>query len=159
ITVAVEGDVDEAVARRIVKHVGLELGPIHGRRGKPHLLQCLRAYNNAARFGPWFVLVDLDGDCPCARGWLPAPSDHMCFRVVVREVEAWLLADRDRVASVLAVGRREIPANPDSLERPKIELVNLARRSRSKAVREGLVPREGSGRSVGALYTTRLVQF
>jgi hypothetical protein len=35
----------------------------------------------------------------------------------------------------------------------------LARHSRSRAVRDEIVPREGSGRSIGPLYATRLIAF
>ena len=163
ITGAVEGDVDEAILRRMLKHVGLELGVVHGREGKPKLLQRLNGYNNAARFAPWVVLVDLNGDCPCAppcvMNWLPAPSEHMCFRVAVRAVEAWLLADRERIAGILGISSGRVPDDPDNLTDPKTELVNLARRSNSRSIREQIVPRQGSGRSVGSLYTARLVEF
>jgi hypothetical protein len=163
VTGAVEGDVDEAVLRRILRHVGLELGAVHGREGKQKLLQRLGGYNNAARFAPWVVLVDLNGDCPCAppcvQTWLPAPSEHMCFRVAVRAVEAWLLADRERIAGTLGISPRRVPDDPDNLAHPKTELVNLARQSNSRSIREQIVPREGSGRLVGSLYTSRLVGF
>ena len=163
ITGAVEGDVDEAVLRRILRHVGLELGAVHGREGKQKLLQRLGGYNNAARFAPWVVLVDLNGDCPCAppcvQNWLPAPSEHMCLRVAVRAVEAWLLADRERIAGTLGISLRRVPDDPDNLAQPKAELVNLARHSNSRSIREQIVPRTGSGRSVGSLYTSRLIEF
>ena len=163
VTGAVEGDVDEAVLRRVLKHVGLSLGVVHGREGKQTLLKQLGGYNNAARFAPWVVLVDLDGDCPCAppcvQGWLPAPSLQMCFRVAVRAVEAWVLADREHIASSLGISLQRVPDNPDILAHPKTALVNLARQSRSRAVREDLVPRQRSGRSVGPLYTARLMKF
>lgn len=163
VTGAVEGDVDEAVLRRVLKHVGLSLGVVHGREGKQTLLKRLGGYNNAARFAPWVVLVDLDGDCPCVppcvQGWLPAPSPQMCFRVAVRAIEAWLLADRERIASSLGISLQRVPDSPDNLTHPKTELVNLARRSRSRAIREDLVPRQRSGRSVGPLYTARLMEF
>jgi hypothetical protein len=163
VTGAVEGDVDEAVLRRVLKHVGLSLGVVHGREGRQRLLQRLGGYNNAARFAQWVVLVDLNGDCPCAlpcvQAWLPAPSQQMCFRVAVRAVEAWLLADRERVANMLAINSRRVPDNPDDLAHPKTDLVNLARQSRLRGVREELVPRQGSGRSVGPLYTARLMEF
>lgn len=97
---AVEGDIDEAVLRRLLDLVGAKAGPVHGKNGKAQLLQRLRSYGQAARFSAWFVLVDLDHDASCAPGfvsrWLPEPvSDTLCFRVAVREVEAWLLADRE----------------------------------------------------------------
>jgi hypothetical protein len=83
----------------------------------------------------------------------------MCFRVAVRAVEAWLLADRERIANCLSISQQLIPDQPDNLIYPKLDLVNLARRSKSRNVREDLVPREGSRRSVGPLYTARLVAF
>jgi len=163
VTSAVEGDLDEALVRRITQHLGLSLGAVHGRRGKPFLLRSIAGYNNAARFSPWMVLVDLDRDCDCApdciQQWLPRPASQMCFRVAVRAVEAWLLADRERIAAWLAVGVGRVPANPDALNDPKMSLVNLARHLRRIAVRDDFVPRRGSGRPVGPLYTTRMIQF
>ena len=154
---------DEALLRRILDHVGISLGAVHGRKGKPSLLQSINGYNNAARYAPWIVLVDLDRDCecapPCARKWLTNPSARMCFRVAVRALEAWLLADRERLAQLLGIRMSLLPTEPDRVDDPKRELVNLARRSRRRSIRDDLVPREGSSRSVGPLYTPRMIQF
>ena len=158
-----EGDLDEALLCRLVSCVGMSLGTVYGRKGKRLLLQSINGYNKAAQYAPWVVLVDLDrdGDCapPCVQKWLARPSAQMCFRVAVLSIEAWLLADRERMAHLLGVSRASLPANPDSLDDPKRELINLARRSRRRPVRDDLVPREGSGRSVGPLYTTRMIEF
>jgi hypothetical protein len=163
VTVAVEGDVDEALLRRILDHVGMSVRAVYGRKGKPFLLQSLNGYNNAARYAPWIVLVDLDRDCdcapPCAQKWLAKPSAQMCFRVAVRAVEAWLLADRERLAQLLGVNSTWLPTNPDRLDDPKRVVIDLARRSRRRVIRDDLVPRQGSGRSVGPLYTTRMLEF
>ena len=163
VTAAVEGDLDEALLRRILDDVGMSVRAVYGRKGKRFLLQSINGYNNAARCAPWIVLVDLDRDCdcapPCAQKWLARPSTQMCFRVAVRAVEAWLLADRERLAQLLGVNMAWLPTNPDCLDDPKRELIDLARRSRRRAVRDDLVPRQGSGRSVGPLYTTRMIEF
>jgi len=163
VTGAVEGDLDEALLRRILDHVGISLGVVHGRRGKPFLLQSVDGYNHAARHAPWVVLVDLDRDCdcppPCTEKWLPKPSAQMCFRVAVRAAEAWLLADRERLARLLGIRTALLPRDPDRLDDPKKELVDLARGSHRRAIRDELVPREGSGRPVGPLYTTRMIEF
>ncbi|MEX2648976.1 MAG: hypothetical protein WD673_08185 [Alphaproteobacteria bacterium] len=163
ITVAVEGIVDEAVLIRVASHLGLRIGTIHGRRGKGALLQALSGYNNAARFAPWAVLIDLDRDCdcapPCRERWLPAPTNKMVFRVAVRAIESWLLADRDRIAALLGVRQELVPNDPDRLDDPKGALIGLARRSRRASLRRDLVPREGSGRRVGPLYPARLIEF
>jgi hypothetical protein len=160
---AVEGIVDEAVFRRLVRSVGAEPGPVWGKTGKPALLDRLRSYNHAARFSPWLVLVDLDHAADCAPPFrttvLPDPAPAMCFRVAVRAVEAWLLADRDRFAAFLCVEPTRLPENPDRHPNPKQHVVNLARRSRSHEIVEDLVPRESSGRTEGRAYASRLMEF
>lgn len=162
ITGAVEGDLDEALLRRITAHAGCCLGTVYGREGKPKILKRLAGYNNAANYSPWVILVDLDGDCDCApacvQQWLPQPSRYMCFRVAVRMIEAWLLADRERIADWLGVAEANFPQDPDSLDNPKRELINLARRS-PRRIRTDLVPTDGSGRSAGPLYNARMVEF
>jgi len=62
---AVEGMLDEAVLRRLMKKVGAMAGPIYGKNGKSFLLQKVNAYNQAARFAPWVILIDLDHDDDC----------------------------------------------------------------------------------------------
>ena len=92
ITAAVEGNVDEAVIKRIIEHVRATPGPIYGRNGKNFIRQRIANYDQAGRFSPWIVLVDLDHDADCAPAlrntWLPNPSPWMCFRVAVRQVES-----------------------------------------------------------------------
>jgi hypothetical protein len=160
---AVEGLVDQAVMRRLLGEVGAEPGPVYGGNGKDHLLERLDGYNRAARFNPWLVLVDLDRDDDCPppfrERWLPHPAPRMCFRVAVRAIEAWLLADRERCARFLGVTVSRIPLEPESERDPKRVMVDLARHSRRRDIREDLVPRPGSGRAVGPAYTSRLMEF
>jgi hypothetical protein len=163
ISAAVEGIVDEAVVRKLIVHVGATPGPVYGKQGKSLLRQKIAGYNNAARRAPWIVVVDLDHDGNCApplrSAWLVQPAAHLCFRVAVREVEAWLIADADRLAAFLRVPRNRVPANPEGLDEPKTTMVNLARSSRRRAIQEDMVPREGSGRQVGPAYSSRLIEF
>ena len=163
ISAAVEGIVDEAVVRRLIAHAGGTPGAVYGRQGKSLLRQRIAGYNNAARRVPWIVLVDLDRDADCApplrNAWLPQPASHLCFRVAVREVESWLLADVERLADFLGVSRSRVPAQPESLNDPKETLVNLARTSRRRDIREDLVPRPEGGRRVGPAYSSRLIEF
>ncbi|MCL5045778.1 MAG: DUF4276 family protein [Actinobacteria bacterium] len=164
---AVEGLVDEAVIRRIVESAGANLSRVHGKTGKQGLLKNMRGYDNAARLAPWIVIVDLDNDGECApallhrlvrEGRVPDPS-HLCVRVAVREVEAWLLADHEGLARFLSVAPSLMPVDPDSVGDPKRVMVDLARRSRKRAIREDMVPRPGSGRAQGRAYTSRLIEF
>lgn len=160
---AVEGLVDEAVFLRLVQYAGAVPGQVYGKNGKPSLRQSLMGYNRAARFSPWLILADLDQDADCAppfrAAWLPNPATYMCFRVAVREVEAWFFADRVNLARFLGVPISRIPQAPETLPSPKRAMVELARRSRWREIREDMVPRFSSGRSVGPAYTSRLIEF
>jgi hypothetical protein len=163
VSAAVEGLLDEAVLRRLVREAGASLGAVYGKAGKTAIRQKLQGYNAAARFEPWVVLVDLDADAPCAAPlcaeWLPEPAPHMNFRVAVHAVEAWLLADRERAGAFLAVPATRIPRDPDSIERPKRFVVDLAARSRRRDIRMDMTPRPGTGRTVGPAYTSRMIEF
>jgi hypothetical protein len=163
IPVAVEGPTDEAVARRLIEAAGAELGAVYGKNGKANLLQRLNGYNAAARFTPWLVLMDLDRDADCAPPFraaqLPDSAESMCFRVVVHELEGWLMADRETLARFLSVPVARLPLAPDEVLDPKRLLVDIARQARRREIREGIVPRAGSGRTVGPLYTSLLIQY
>jgi hypothetical protein len=163
ISAAVEGLVDEAVLRCLIQRAGGTLTQVHGKRGKQHLRRQINGYNGAAGISPWVILVDLDADADCApplrAAWLPHPAPMMCLRVAVRAVEAWLLADQARLARFLGVAAVRIPVGPEAVIDPKRALVEIARHSRRRDIREDMVPRAGSGRSVGPAYASRLIEF
>jgi hypothetical protein len=160
---AVEGIADEAAVRKLIAHVGANPGTTYGKCGKNFLREKIAAYTNAARRAPWIVLIDLDQDAPCApplrEAWIPDPAQHLCFRVAVRELEAWLLADTKGIASFMGVAQSKVPRSPEELDDPKLTMINLARRSRRSNIRADMLPREGSGRLIGPAYTSRLVEF
>jgi hypothetical protein len=163
VSAAVEGTIDEIVAKKLIAHAGGIPGTVYGKGGKPALHAKIAGYNNAAHRAPWLVLVDLDQDYDCApplrAAWLPACAPRLCFRVAVRAVEAWLLADVEEVAAYLQVARSAVPPRPEIVDEPKRALVDLARRSRRREIREGMVPREGSGRVVGSLYNSYVSRY
>ena len=163
ITAAVEGDVDAAVARRLIRMAGGQIHKVEGFRGKRFLSQRIASYNQAARFHPWFVLVDFDGDAVCPgelyRIWMPNPGPLMCCRFAVQEAEAWLLADSEALSRFLAVPPLSFCSAPDAVPNPKRFIIDVARRSRKREVVKDLVPRVGSGREVGPAYTSRMIEF
>ncbi len=162
VTIAVEGTTDKVVAERVLDYAGFKVGFAYITQGKAKLLRNLSGYNSAARLAPWFVLCDLDREA-CAPQFiqrhLPTPSKQMRFRVAVRETEAWLLADADQIAHFLAIPSATVPATPETLLDPKEALVSLARKSRSRSIREDMVPAERAMRHVGPGYETRIIEF
>jgi hypothetical protein len=159
---AFEGSLDEVVVRRLLRHVGALPGDLY-RQKKSDLLGKLPGFNASARTRPWLVVVDLDHDTGCApeavRSWLPIPSHFMNFRVAVREVEAWILADRERLARYLQIPEAHITGTPEAIDYPKEYLINCARASSSSAIRKGIVPGPGSRRTEGPAYLSLLSEF
>lgn len=160
---AVEGSSDEVVLRRLVIARGANVHRVQVQGGKPNLRRALPGYNNAAQGDPWLVFVDLDNDFDCAplliADWLARPNQFMRFRVVVRQIEAWLLADGDRFSEFFSVRRDLIPDLPDNLPDAKEALLELVGQSTKRVIREDMIPRPRSGRRVGPAYTSRLIEF
>jgi hypothetical protein len=163
VSYAVEGSVDAATVRKFLRELRLVVGTEYIKNGKAGLDASLAGYNNAARFTPWIVLRDLNGDAPCAGGLradlLERESEYLFLRIPVRAIESWLMADGDAIAEFLHVSPARVPKTPDQEGHPKTSMVNLARNSRRKAIREAMVPRAGSGISVGPEYTAVLIEF
>ena len=152
---AVEGVPDEVVVERIIGHAGGRVGTVYGKKGKNLLRPKIAGYNNAVRHAPWIAPVDLDSENCAAQlrgAWLSAPAPLLRFRVAVRAVEAWLMADAETIARYLDVPPGSVPDAHESLRDPKDAMVNPARRSRRKSVREDMVPGKRSGRRVGPAW-------
>lgn len=160
----VEGRLDGAVGRQIVEYVGGEVHAVYGNRGFGYIKRKLPAFNQAATGMPILALVDLmdtEEDCVVAARdkWLPSPHPQMVFRLVVREIESWLMADRAMIAQFLSVSRRKIPRHPEEVLDPKQTLINLARASRNGTIRRLLVPSAGSTATEGPAYTDEMIRF
>ncbi len=148
VSYAAEGQVDNAVLLHLMEYVGIRPGkPIlfggdqqwKGQRptvivagvprtlehssGQGLVLEAVALFNDAARYKRWFAITDLDNKFACAglarQRWLPSPAPYMCFRIAVQEIEAWLIADKQRFAEFLQVDPGIIPNNPEDIRDPK----------------------------------------
>jgi len=161
----VEGPTDEAVARRLVAHTGHQFGTCFGKRGCGFVRSKVSGVSQRARFGIAVLTLidhmDFDYLCPGALvgDWMPNRPAGMLLRVVVRELESWLLADQEGVASYLHVSSALVPDNPEQENDPKQSLLNLARRSRKKRIRDAFVPAPGVSATVGPGYVGEVENF
>jgi hypothetical protein len=132
-------------------------------RGAGNIKKSIAKYRQASHVLPHVILTDLDQvACPptlLAQWGVSQLPPAMLFRVAVREVESWLLADRSGFASFAGVALNKVTQNPESLLDPKQALVNLVRRSRNRRLATELVPATGSAQSIGPLYNERLSAF
>lgn len=133
-SIAVEGISDVEAVKKLLnsRSIAVDESQIFVSRGKANLDRKLANYNAAAAHRPWFVLRDADrdeGDCPAAirktRLPLAVQNSAMCFRLAVRSLEAWLLADVDAFAATFAVARASVPVDVEQLADPKRSLVDL----------------------------------
>lgn len=155
---------DEAMANRILIEAGHTPGPCYGKKGFTYIRDKIGNFNQTASTINYFALVDfMDTGFSCpgevVTTWLPHRQPKMLLRVVVRELESWLLADQENIADFLQIALSKVPTNPENLKDPKLTLVNLARYSRKKQIREALVPETGSTALVGRFYTSEIIRF
>ena len=157
-----EGDLDVAVGHRLVIEAGFDVQHRYPTRGKSNLDSKIKAYNAAAKHGPWLVLRDLNS-ANCApelvQQLLPTQSAGMRLRIAVREIESWLLADSKGFAKLLGVAEAAIPVEPDNLQSPKEVVLRLAAHGRNRAIKRELLPARGTSARVGPGYNPRLISF
>lgn len=164
VNLLVEGEIDEVVAHKLIYAVGHQVGVCYGKKGFGYIKNKIQDFNKSAQNNCYLALVDfMDTDCKCPSEvistWLPHKKDLMFFRVVVREIESWIMADQKNISNFLNVNIEKIPLNPEDETDPKQKLVNIARGSRSSKIRSALVPEQNSTAQVGKLYTSEIKRF
>ena len=65
VNIAVEGELDEAVLTKVLTFVSIGVVNVYGKRGKNNLKENVPRYNQAAQYGGWVILVDLNNDAEC----------------------------------------------------------------------------------------------
>ena len=146
INLAVEDLLSEIVLRRVLneRSVVYDVGYVYGLRGFGYLRKKTPSFNNAAKACPFLLLTDLDkGDCAptLLAEWLGRGRDvhpNFVFRVAVREVESWLLADETSLAMSFGIKQMSLPQEPEDLPDPKLTLLKLATQAR-RDIREAVV--------------------
>jgi hypothetical protein len=165
INIAAEDLLSEAVAKRLLSDSGqmFSVGVVYNRGGYGYLKKTANGWNHAAKGTPFFLLTDLDSaPCPSAlmASWIPGTKhQNFIFRVAVKEVESWSLADRINFAHFLKVQKTRLPERPDELPDPKATLVKLAAGSPLSQVKARLVPRPRTTAKQGRDYNGCLTDF
>lgn len=168
--IATEDRLSETVAVRLIAETGHTVAakiPKDRRKhaGFGYLKTRLPDFILSCRGGVNFLLLtDLDTrPCPSdlLGDWLGAAKkpDSLLLRVAVREVEAWVLADRPQFANWLGVAENIVPVTPEECLDPKGDLLKLAAKSKYRDLREGLLPKKDAASRVGLEYNDLLCEF
>lgn len=135
-------------------------GSALGMRGSSYIKSKLKAFSQASEGMPHIIMTDLDNaECAPAliRQWTDSEMHRNClFRIAAKEVDAWLLADREGFAAFIRVRVGMIPENTESIPNPKEFIIQLAQKSRKKIMKD-LIP-IGSGKQ-GPGYNVILQDF
>lgn len=164
-----EGFLEEPVADRLLEYCGHDKGIVFGRRGFGYILTKAHEFEPMTRSGCGVLVLtdfrDSGTACPplALHKYLlkhrPKSSPDFLFRFAEAELESWLLADREAIASFLKIALKAVPAEPDKESVPKRTVINLARRSRRTDIKNALVPPENFGGMVGPDYVPTMTDF
>lgn len=114
-----------------------------------------------------FILTDLDtAECACSlirsRFSIPNNDDvvlppQCIFRVAVREVESWIIADHEAWAAFIGIPAANFSTQPDQLDDPKRHLLNVIRRKGRKKIHREMLPHGAA--QIGPRYNEILCDF
>ncbi len=125
----------------------------------------LNKYNEISKNvnSPVIVFIDLD-NTPCAPRLLAdhpihnmQPPNKFQIRVAVREVESWLLADKQGMETYFGIPQNSIPHYPEQLDDPKQELLNLIKGKARAEFKREMLPKGKA--KIGSKYNKHLTDF
>ncbi len=163
INLAVEDDLSEAVLRKILRSFNraFQVKTVYKKGGFGYLKKQIKSFNQASQHIPFLVLTDLDqATCPVEliTDWIKFPKNpNLIFRVAVREVESWVLADRESFAQYLGLQKEQIPRETDLLDNPKETLFQIVKKCSKREIKNSILPMKGA--KIGPDYNGKLTQF
>jgi hypothetical protein len=137
------------------------------KHGGGDLKKMIPAVSNMVKAGITVImLTDLDS-VECApellRNWFPMKEEKpdvpegFLFRIAVREVESWLIADREALADLLGIPKSNFTKDPDSLDDPKAHLLGIIRAKGKRRMHREMLP--GRNSRIGPEYNNVLCGF
>ena len=165
IVLATEDELSETLGEKLINEANNKLNvAIKLRKGGfGYLKSKLGTLCELSKRQPVVLLTDLDKmDCPkkLLDNWflgLKQP-DGFIFRVVVREIESWVMADYIAFSKFFGISSAKLPFNPDSLPDPKAALLKIVEGSR-REIREAMIAKKGAIAIQGLGYNTLLCEF
>ena len=162
VLLVVEDILQEVVLRKLLQiyRKDINIVAVSGKCGNMYIKDNIKTFNITSQYLPHIVITDLDKKS-CApqliRDWIDFDiHKNMLFRIAEKEIDAWLLSDREAFAKLLNIPVNKIPTNTQEIVDPKQYIINLARKSRKKNIKD-IVP-NGMGKQ-GPGYNIILQRF
>lgn len=158
-----EDQISECVMCKIALETNrFRIANTYSEGGFGYIKKNLKGFNEASRTTPYFLLVDLDRvDCApiMVKEWINfSKHPNLIFRIAIREIEAWILADIEGFSEFLGISKANFHRQPEELNDPKNELFRIVRKSKKRNIREDILPKDEFAR-IGPNYNGRLIQF
>lgn len=136
-----------------------------GRAGCGDIEKNITKYNNLAKIHHVVIMLDLDLklnqdiyiDSIISK--IKDKSDKLFFSVPVKEVESWLLADRQGLSSFMNISIGKFDMRPEELLDPKEKIIHLARSCKNRIAKTGIPPKAGVAAKMGISYNSILRSF
>jgi hypothetical protein len=160
-----EDQISELVMKKLIHETKKFLvANSYSEGGFGYIKKNIGGFNEASKGCPFFILTDLDTfDCAptLIKNWLKGKGPlqpNLIFRVAVREIEAWLLADIEGFSKYTGISKVNFPLSPEEIENPKAELMSIIKRCRNRNIREDILPKNEFA-TIGPNYNGRLGEF
>lgn len=175
----VEDTPGAAVVQKLVQTRNAQMGPDGHRlvlnngfpaiiRGSGNIKNKCEAFLKMALAGLYtIILTDLDNDdCACTliRDWFNIPQgdpinlpSQCIFRVAVKEVESWIIADHAAWAEYIGISEANFSKYPDQLDDPKEHLLNVVHRKGRTKIHREMLPKDAA--HIGPRYNEVLCDF
>jgi hypothetical protein len=165
INIVVEDLLTELTIKKILNNYKdkFQLHNIFGKRGFGYIKSRITNFNAAAKNIPYLIITDLDQyDCPpslCKEWFTFTKNPNLIFRIAVKEIETWLIADRKNFSGFLKIPENRISKEVESISDPKEFIIKLATRSPNREMRSSIVPKLKSTAKIGPNYNDCLARF
>jgi hypothetical protein len=162
VSLVVEDVLQEATFLKLldVYRKDLKVVSVSGKCGNVYIRDNIRTFNEASQYLPHIVITDLDRK-KCApqlkQEWINFPINRkMLFRIAEKEIDAWILSDRESFAKWMSIPVNKIPVNTQEIPDPKQFIINLARKSRKNIIKD-IIPQGTAAQGPG--YNILLQRF
>jgi len=162
VLLVVEDVLQEVILQKLIQtyRPDLDIVGVTGKCGNSYIKNNIRSFNGTSQYLPHIIVTDLDR-MSCApqliREWIDFnvhPS--LFFRIAEKEIDAWIMSDRNEFAKFIGVPVHHIPMNTQEIYDPKQYVINLARKSRKRIMKD-IVP-QGTAKQ-GPGYNSLLQSF
>lgn len=156
---------EEAITKIIASQNKFNIRLRLGKQGCGYLTSNLSKFNTLANSHYVLVVLDLDSRNNAIEyrrsieGQIRNKNEKFKLVIPVREIESWLLADREGMSDFLSISKDKIDRDPELLLDPKEKIINLAKQSRNNDIKRGIPPKHGAAAKVGLSYNTLLSSF